>query len=247
MSAHAEVTARRGAGERGAEPLRVRPPSPLPPRRQAAVAVVAAAVALVGLVLVLDARAEDGGRARWSEGGELPVPRSATVDRFDRTEPLGPTEGFGAWQASNPSLQVDDGVLRSTGGPVTATVDAGSSDVLVHAQVAQVGRGAGLVLSASPDGQSGLWLVAAGGGDGWDLRWQRGVAAPQVIQSFPGPHFEVSVQVTRRGDRVRVLLDGLAYEVGVPPESAAGTFVGLTSAHPGNVVDLFGYLPLDAG
>ena len=247
MSAHAEVSARPGTGGGGPEPLRVRPPSPLSPRRRAVIAAVIGVLAVVGLVLVLQARSADGDEVPGAAWRALPVPRAAMVDDFERSGPLGEVEGFGAWQSASSSLQVDDGLLRSTGDQATATVDAGSSDVLVHAQVVQVSSDAGLVLSATADGQQGLWLVTTEGDEGWDLRWQRSGAAPQVIQSFPGPHLDVSVQVTRRGDWVKVVFDDLVYEVDVPAESAAGTFVGITSAHPGNALDLFGYLPLDAG
>ena len=175
------------------------------------------------------------------------MPRSARVDDFERSGALGEVAGFGAWQVGSSSLVVGDGKLTSTGDQVTATVDSGAADVLVQAQVVQASSGTGLVLSATPDGREGLWLVTTEGSTGWDLRWQRGAAAPQVIQSFPAPHLAVSVQVIRQGDKVRVAFDDLAYEVDVPSDSAAGTYVGLTSAHPGNAFELFGYLPLDAG
>ena len=244
MSAHAEVSARPDAGERAPETLRVRPPSPLPPRRRAAIAIAVVAVTVLGLALLGQARSADGGEVPGTQWRALPVPRAAKVDAFEGTGPLGEVEGFGAWQVGSGSLQTDGGTLRSTGDQVVATVDAGSRDVLVQAQVSS---DAGLVLSATGDGSKGLWLVSTDGEEGWDLRWQRGTAAPQVIESFPAPHLGVSVQVVRRGDRVRVAFDDAVYEVDVPPASAAGTFVGITSAQPGNALDLFGYLPLDAG
>ncbi len=245
MSDHAEVSARPDAVK--APALRVRPPRPLPRRKRIVLGVVAAAVVVVGAVLVIQARASDGGEVPGGAWRVLPVPRSAIVDDFDRGGPLGEVPGFGTWQVGSASLVVEDGQLRSTGDQVTATVDAGTSDVLVQAQVVQASSGTGLVLSASSDGTKGLWLVTTGGATGWDLRWQRGAAAPQILQSFPAPHRATSVRVVRRGDVVKVAFDDLAYEVDVPSDSAAGTFVGLTSAHPGNAFDLFGYLPLDAG
>lgn len=247
MSAEAEVRPRPEAVGGATGPLRVRPPSPLPPRRRAAIAVAAALVVIVGSVLVLQARSSDGRAIPGAAWRALPVPRSAVVDPFDRPGPLGTVDGFGTWQVGSSSLQASDGLLRSTGDQVTATVDAGSSDVLVHAQVVQATGGSGLVVSASGDGSEGLWLVAKDGGEGWDLRWQRGTASAQVVQSLPAPHRDVSVQVVRRGDQVKVSFDDLVYAVDVPAESAAGTFVGITSAQPGNAFDLFGYLPLDPG
>ncbi|MGN6694588.1 MAG: hypothetical protein ACTHN0_10465 [Aquihabitans sp.] len=247
MSAEAEVRPRAAAGHPVTGPLRVRPPSPLPPQRRKAIAVVAVLLVVIGLVLVLRARSTDGSEIPGSAWRALPVPRAARVDAFDGTGPLGSVDGFGTWQVGSGSLQVGDGLLRSTGDQVTATVDAGSSDVLVQAQLVQASSGAGLVLSATGDGAKGLWLVTTAGDDGWDLRWQRGAAAPQVVQSFPAPHRDVSVQAVRRGNRVKVSFDDLVYEVDVPADSAAGTYVGITSAHPGNAFDLFGYLPLDPG
>jgi len=248
MSAHAETQARSDARTGAPGPLRVRPPSPLPPGRRKALLVAAVAVSVVGLLLVLQARGSDGDVIAGSAWRALPVPRAAKVDTFDRSGPLGQVDRFGAWQVSSGSLQADDdGILRSTGGQVIATVDAGATDVLVQAQVVQASSDTGLVLSATGDGKRGLRLVTTEGDGGWDLRWQRGAAAPQVIQSFPAPHLGVSVQAVRRGDRVRVSFDDLVYEVDVPAGSAAGTYVGITSAHPGNAFDLFGYLPLDPG
>lgn len=246
MSAQVEVSAGPDAGAAGPA-LRVRPPTPLPPARRRVLLIVVVAIAAVGLLLVLEARSADGNVVPGGDWRELPVPRAASVDRFDVDGPLGEVEGFGSWQVGSGSLVATDGLLRSTGDQVTATVDAGSTDVLVHAQVVQLSSDAGFVLSATGDGRTGLWLVTTEGSEGWDLRWQRGGAAPQVIQSFPAPHLDVSVQIVRQDDRVRVAFDDLAYEVDVPPESAAGTYVGITSAHPGNALDLFGYLPLDAG
>jgi hypothetical protein len=247
MSAEAEVRPRPAPQHRSSGPLRVRAPSPLPPQRRNAIAVIAVLLVAVGLVLVLRARSADGSEIPGSAWRAMPVPRAAKVDAFDGTGPLGSVDGFGTWQAGRGSLQVADGLLRSTGDQVTATVDAGSSDVLVQAQLVQASSGAGVVLSASADGAKGLWLVTTAGDDGWDLRWQRGAAAPQIIQSFPAPHRDVTVQAVRRGDRVKVSFDDLVYEVEVPAASAAGTSVGITSAHPGNAFDLFGYLPLDPG
>ena len=247
MSAQAQVSAPAGDEDRAPEGLRVRPPSPLPPRRRAVIAGVVVALVLVGAVLVLRARSSDGDQLPGGAWRGIPVPRAAHVDAFDQAGPLGAVDGFGSWQTGSGSLQVADGRLRSTGAEAVATVDAGSSDVLVHAQVVQFEADAGLVLSASADGSEGLRLVATGGDEGWELRWYRGTEGPQVIEAFPAPHAGVSVQATRQDDRVRVAFDDLAYEVGVPPESAGGTFVGVAAAAPGNELDLFGYLPIDAG
>lgn len=247
MSDHAEVSARPDAAEGSAPALRVRPPRPLPRPRRIVVGVLAVTVVVIGLIVVLQARASDGDQVPGADWRDLPVPRSARVDDFERSGALGEVAGFGTWQVGSSSLLVDGGQLRSTGDEVTATVDAGTTEVLVQAQVVQASSGTGLVLSATADGTKGLELVTTEGDEGWDLRWQRGAAAPQVIQSFPAPHLAVTVQVIRQDDKVKVAFDDLAYEVDVPPESAAGTYVGVTSAHPGNAFDLFGYLPLDAG
>ena len=207
---------------------------------------VAALVLVVGAVLVLQARSDDGNEVPGAAWQELPVPRSARVDGFDRTGGLGELDGFGAWQTGSSSLQAGGGILRSSDGEAIATVDAGTADVLVHAQVVRVAIGGGLLLSSTADGSAGLVLRSTGDGQ-WALVWRRSGPAPQTLQAFTAPTADVSVQVTRRGDEVRVAFDDQVSTVDVPSESAMGTFVGIVSDGPGNELDLFGYLPLAAG
>lgn len=246
MSAQAEVAppSTRPDGAGGA--LRVRPPRPLPPARRAAIGIVVALLVVVGSVLVVQARSEDGDAVPGAAWRTLPVPRAALVDGFEQAGPLGDVDGFGSWETGTSSFVVGTGILRSGEGGGVATVDAGSSDALVHAQVVHAVPGGGLLLSSTPDGASGLVLRVAGS-DRWELVWTRSGPAPQVLGSYDEPTDGVSVQAYRRGDAVKVAFDDRAYDATVPEGAAAGTFVGVTASGPGNELELFGYLPLDPG
>ncbi|WP_421118386.1 hypothetical protein ACE2AJ_13400 [Aquihabitans daechungensis] len=246
MPVPAEVSARPEAGERAPGTLRVRRPSPLPPRRRAVIAVVVAVLAVVGAVLVLQARSSDGDEVPQADWRALPVPRSAQVDPFDQTGPLGEVDGFGRWQTEGALHEASAGVLRSGDGAGVATIDVGSPDVLVHAQVVRMTPGSGLLVSSAAIGVPGL-LLRATGPEGWELVWQRSGPAPEVLQTYTAPTGAVSVQVIRRGDRIKVAFDGQGYDVDAPPGSSELTHVGISSGGPGNELELFGYLPLDAG
>jgi hypothetical protein len=206
---------------------------------------VAAVLVILGAVLVLQARSEDGDVVPGAAWSELPVPRAARVDDFPKSGPLGAVDGFGTWETGTGGLQVSGGVLRSSDGGGTATVDAGSTDVLVHAQFVRVAVGSGLLVSSTADGSAGLVLRSAGPGT-WELVWQRSGPPPQTLQAFAAPTADVSVQVIRRGSEVTVAFDEQIVAVDVPPETAMGTFVGVTTNGPGTEIDLFGYLPLAA-
>ncbi len=246
MSVPAEVSARPEVPERAAGVVRVRPPSPLPPRRRAVIAVITVLLAVLGGVLVAQARSADGGAVPQLAWRDLPVPRAARIDAFDQAGPLADLDGFGRWQTGNSALQASDGALRSGDGEAIATIDASSSEVLVHAQIARMAPGGGLVLSASPDGASALILRVTGIG-GWELAWRRPVAPPQVFGTFAAPTEDISVQVVHRGGRVKVAIGDQVFDIDVSSVAAPGTFVGIASKGPGNELELFGYLPLDAG
>jgi hypothetical protein len=246
MPAPAEVSARPDAGATEPGPLRVRPPSPLPPRRRAAIAAVVVALVVVGMVLVQQARSADGPTIPGAAWRSLPVPRAAEVDAFDRPGALGDVEGFGAWRVEGGAIDVTGGIARSGDGAAVATVDAGSADVLVHAQVVRMGPGSGLLLSSSAIGVPALALRATGP-SAWELVWERSGPAPEVLQAFAEPTEGVSVQLIRRGDRIKVLFDDAGYDVDAPAGASGGTFVGVSAAGPGTELDLFGYLPLDPG
>lgn len=246
MSAQAEVAPPSDGPDAPEGSLRVRPPSPLPPRRRAVIGVVAALIVVVGAVLVLQARSDDSDAVPGAAWRKLPVPRSARVDAFEADGALGPVPDFGTWETAAGSFVAADGLLRSGDDFATATVDAGTADVLVHAQVVRVTPGSGLLISSSAVGVPGLWLRATGSG-AWALVWERSGPAPQVIRAFAAPTADVSVQVIRRGDEIRVAFDDQITVVDVPAETAGGTFVGLVAEGPGNEFDLFGYLPLAAG
>jgi hypothetical protein len=219
----------------------------LPPRVRIVLAAVTALVVIIGAVLVAQARSADGDVIPGAAWRGDAVPRSAKVDEFARAGAPGTVDGFGSWNVATGSFVVADGRLHGAGsGPAVATVDAGSADVLVHAQVVAFGGGSGLLLSATPDGRSGLALSAVGS-TSWELSWRRGDDGSEVLETFTAPTSGVAVQIDRLDDRVKVAFDTKAFDVDVPPASAAGTSVGVVSAGPGTDVDLFGYLRLDAG
>lgn len=245
MPAAAEVSARPQASTPDRGPLRVRPPSPLPPRRRAAIATAVVVLVVVAMILVRQARSADGPGIPDAAWRALPVPRAAEVDAFDRPGSLGEVDGFGTWRVEGGAIEAAGGIARSGGGSAIATVDAGSADVLVHAQVVRMGAGSGLLVSSSAIGVPALVLRATGPA-GWELRWERSGPAPQVLQTFDAPTEAVSVQLVRRGDRLRVAFDEQVSEVEVPA-AATGTFVGVQAEGPGTELDLFGYLRLDPG
>jgi hypothetical protein len=250
MSAQAEVAPPPGdpseagtAGTAGGV-LRVKPPSPLPPRRRAVLAIVVVALVVAGSVLVLEARSHDGDEVPGATWRTLPVPRAARVDPFDGTGGLGAVDGFGTWQTGAGTPRRIEGVLGAEATAV-ATVDTGSPDVLVQAQFLRAARGSGLVLSSTADASAGLVLRAAGEGR-WELVWQRSGSGPQVLASFDAPTADVSARVVRQGDQLTVAFDDQTSEVDAPAGSAAGTSAGVVVG-AGTEIDLFGYLPLDPG
>lgn len=201
-----------------------------------------------------------GGGALWSalrhDGGTYPgaawrgqpqFPRSARVDPFEGTGPLGVVDGFGTWSDPGGDWQRRNGWAGfDSDGEGVATVDAGAADVLVMARFARAEPGTGVVLSAPDGGVGGLWLVVNDAGNGWDLVLQ-GPQGPDVLQSFPTPTRQVVVEVVRQGARAAVRFDTTRYAVTVPDSTRAGSFVGLVGSGTGNRVDGFGYLPLAAG
>ncbi|MCU1372492.1 MAG: hypothetical protein JWO77_3686 [Ilumatobacteraceae bacterium] len=245
MSAQTEVAPSPDGSDGAGGPLRVRPPSPLTTQRRIVVGVLAVLVLVIGVVLVLRARSADGGEVPGAAWRKLPVPRAAEVDDFGRDGTLDAPPGFGGWRSDGAPFVASGGVLRSGDGFATATVDAGTPDVLVHVRVVQAAPGGGVLVSSSAVGVPALALRATGP-DRWDLVWERSGPPPQVLQTFAAPTAGASVQIIRRGDQVKVAFDDRIYVVDVPAETAGGTFVGLTSDGPGNEIDLFGYLPLAA-
>lgn len=252
MSAHPEVSAAPAPADGTAAtevdgslgPLRVRPPSPLPARTRVVVAAVAVALVVLGGVAVTRARSADGNEVPGGSWRRDPVPRSAEVDAFDEAGALGVVDGFGSWNLVAGSFTVAGGMVRSGPTPAVATVDAGSPDVLVHAQVVAATEGSGVLVSVTPDGRSGLSLHVVGS-DRWELSWQRGGDEPEVLGTFTAPTSDVAVQIHRRGDGVEVAFDSQATDVDVPAASAAGTSVGIVATGPGTELELFGYLRLN--
>ena len=245
MSAQAEVAPPDLApGE-----LRVRPPSPLPPRRRAVLIVLVVLLVAAGAALVLAARSADGDEVPDAAWRGTPVPRAAKVDAFDGAGRLGEVDGFGTWQPFGGGWVVDDGEARSTTVDQTgALVDAGSPNVLVHARFEAVTAGGGVLVSADLATKQAIVLSAGEGDRTWELR-QSTTAGGEgaLLATYTAPHERVAVQVIRRGDKVKVSFDGKAYDVTLRPGAPTGTAVGVGATHPGTVLDLFGYLPLPAG
>lgn len=229
-------------------PLHVRPPAPLP----SGVRLLVASVVLVAMAVVVgslvgawrdDRGTYDG--AAWR--GQPQPPRSATIDRFDGSGPLGAAPGFGRWSDPGGDWERRAGSATfASDGVGVATVDAGSVDVVVYGQFMRAAAGTGLVASAPAGGVGGLWLVVADDASGWDLVLQ-GTEGAEVLESFDAPTQHVVVQLIHQGGRAKVSFDETVFDVAVPDDAAAGTWVGLVGADRGNQLDLFGYLPLPAG
>ena len=244
MSAQPEVSAPT-TPEGG--PLRVRSPRPLSRNLRIALGVVAAVVVVAGAVLVHDARTADGGEIPGSGWSGPPVPRAARIDPFDDEGPLGEVDGFGTWRADRGTV-VGHGVVTSKGvDDAVATVDAGSTDVLVHARVVQATPGGAIFVSASADGNEGLVLMVGQSGSDWELVKPGPGGSVNLLGTYDAPTSNIVVQVVRRGERVHVTLGTKGYDAKVPAGAADGTHVGIGFTLPGTEFDLFGYLPLPAG